>query len=133
MPKYPYFIPSDKIYKPWIKVSLGYRKTHKVTPAVIVALVDSGADVCFCSKDIGIWLGIQFSKKLFTTFTAANRSSFEAAKETAMLYTCGKNYECPFYFTDTLPHETPIILGQLGFFDHFKINFDLQNKEIEII
>ena len=32
-----------------------------------------------------------------------------------------------------LPHETPIILGQVGFFDHFKITFDVKNKEIEVI
>jgi len=76
---------------------------------------------------------ILFSKKSSTTFTAANRSSFKAVKETITLYTGERNYECPFYFSDTLPHETPIILGQLGFFDHFKITFDLKNKEIEIV
>ena len=32
-----------------------------------------------------------------------------------------------------LPFETPIILGQLGFFDHHKVTFDLENKEIEIM
>lgn len=132
MAKYPYFIPSPNVYKSWIRISLGYKKTHKVTPAAIVALIDSGADVCFCSKDIGLWLGIQFRNKKSTTFTAANGTTFEGIKEVVTLYVAGRSYECPFYFSDTLPHQTPVILGQLGFFDHFKITFDLENREIEI-
>ena len=133
MAKYPYFIPSPNVYKSWIRVSLGYKKTHKVTPAAIVALVDSGADVCFCSKNIGLWLGVQFRKKQEGKFTAANGTTFQAIKETITLHVAGKSYDCPFYFSDELPHVTPVILGQRGFFDHFKITFDLKNKEIEIV
>lgn len=133
MAKYPYFIPSLNVYKSWIRVSLGYKKTHKVTPGAIVALIDSGADVCFCSKNIGLWLGVQFRNKQEATFTAANGTTFEGIKEVITLYVAGGSYECPFYFSDTLPHQTPVILGQLGFFDHFKIAFDLKNKEIEIV
>ena len=44
----------------------------------------------------------------------------------------GKIYECPFYISSELPKETPIILGQLGFFDKFTIKFNLPKKEIEI-
>lgn len=133
MSKYQYVNPGPGVYKPWVSVSLGYRKTHKVTPAAIVALIDSGADVCFCSKDIGIWLGIQFKKAKPVIFTTANRTTFGAVKEMVTLYVCGTNYQCPFYFTEDLPRETPIILGQLGFFDHFEVNFDFKNKTIEII
>lgn len=133
MAKYPYYIPSPNVYKPWIRISLRYRKTHRITPGGIVALIDSGADVCFCAKIIGSWLGVQFRNKKPVTFTAANRTRFEAQEEMITLYVGGTSYECPFYFTDALPHETPIILGQLGFFDHFKVAFDLKNREIEII
>ena len=132
MAKYPYIVPAERVYKPWIQVRLGYQKTHKITPAPIVALIDSGADVCFCEKNIGLWLGAKLSKGETKTFTTANRGGFEAIKDTLILYVCGKRYECPFYFTNSLPRETPIILGQLGFFDHFKITFDLKNKEIDI-
>lgn len=133
MAKYPYYIPRDGVYKPWIPVALGYKKTHKITPVTIVALIDSGADVCFCSKDIGIWLGITFIGKPSVTFTTANGTPLNTLKETIKLYVGGKNYECPFYFSDQLPRETPIILGQVGFFDHFRITFDVKNKEIEIL
>ena len=132
MAKYPYYIPAPNAYKPWIKVSLNYRKTHRITPVSIVALVDSGADVCFCAKYIGEWLGIKFNKKQTSRFTTANNSRFIAIEETITLIACGKIFDCRFFFADDLPKETPIILGQLGFFEKFKITFDLKNKEIEI-
>lgn len=131
MPKYPYFIPAPGVYKPWIPIILGYKKTHRITKPV-TALIDSGADVCFCSKDIGIWLGVQFKKKKPVQFTAANNTTFDTYPDKITLYACGIQYECEFYFSDSLPRETPIILGQLGFFDHFKITFDVKNQEIEI-
>lgn len=133
MAKYPYYIPSPNVYKPWIRVSLGYKRTHRITPGNIIALIDSGADVCFCAKIIGSWLGVKFRNKKPVIFTAANRTKFDAIEEKITLYTSSGNYECTFYFSDNLPNETPIILGQLGFFDHFRVTFDLQNKEIEIV
>ncbi len=135
MPKYPYIILPGKprpVYKPDITVVLNYRKTHKVTPPIL-AMIDSGSDVCFCLKNIGEWLGIQFNKKKKAeVFTAANRSKFKARRENVTLFACGKNYNCPFFFTDVLPPRRPVILGQFGFFDHFKITFNIKDKEIEV-
>lgn len=133
MPIYPYFIPQGGVYKPWIPVRLNFKKTHKVTPHNITALVDSGADVCFCSEDIAFWLGSRDHKnKEHREFTTANGGKFMAYKEEIDLITAGKSYKCPFYISNELPRETPIILGQLGFFDHFKVIFDLPNKQINI-
>lgn len=132
MRKYPYYIPADNVYKPWITVSIGYKKSHKITPAPITALIDSGADVCFCSKDIGNFLGVNEKDKQKINFTTANSTSLPTFKEILTLYFGGRNYDCPFYISDKLPFETPIILGQLGFFDHHKVTFDLENREIEI-
>ncbi len=133
MRKFPYYIPAKKVYKPWIPVSIGYRKTHKVTPAQITALIDSGADVCFCSKSIVDYLGVDVKNKEKKVFTTANNTSLPTFLEILTLHVGGKNYECSFYISEKLPPETPIILGQLGFFDHHKVTFDLENKEIEII
>lgn len=135
MSKYPYVaLPSSigTIYKPWVGVNLCYKKTQKTTPKVM-ALIDSGADVCFCSSNIGLWLGINLKKKDKFTFTTANRTSFVAVKETITIYACNKIFNCLFYFAENLPRETPIILGQIGFFDHFKIAFHLKNKSMEIV
>lgn len=133
MRKYPYYIPAAKVYKPWITVSIGYKKTHKITPAPITALIDSGADVCFCSKDIADFLGVSQKGKEKVTFTTANRTPLHTFLEILTLYVGGRHYDCSFYISDKLPFETPIILGQLGFFDKHKITFDLESKEIEIV
>lgn len=133
MRKYPYYIPANKVYKPWIPIRLGYKKTHKVTPAPITALIDSGADVCFCSQVIADFLGIREKNQQKKLFTAANGTRFSTFEEILTLYVGGKSYECSFFISAKLPVETPIILGQLGFFDHHKIAFDLEHKEIEII
>lgn len=132
MRKFPYYIPQNKIYKPWIPVQIGYKKTHKITPASITALIDSGADVCFCSKDIADFIGVTSKNKEKAIFTAANGTPLPTFLEVLTLYIRGKSYECSFYISDKLPFETPIILGQLGFFDHHKVAFDLQNEEMQI-
>lgn len=132
MHKYPYYIPANKVYKPWIPVSIEYKKTHKIIPAPIIGLIDSGADVCFCSKEIANFLGVSDKNRQEVIFTTANRTPLPTFPVTLTLYVGGKNYDCSFYISEKLPPETPIILGQLGFFDHHKISFDLDNKEIEI-
>jgi len=131
--KYPYIIPQPEVYKPYIPVILNFKKTHKVT-SNIMALVDSGADVCFCSENIAFWLGSKDSKsKEHKEFTAANGESFFTYREDINLFVAGKSYICPFYISKKLPQPFPIILGQLGFFDHFSVKFDLPHKEIEIL
>ncbi len=133
MPQYPYYIPEDGVYKPWIPVRLNFKKTGKITPINITALIDSGADTCFCSEDIAFWLGAKDSKsKEHKEFITANGGKFMTYKVDLNLLACGKSYNCPFYVSKDLPRETPIILGQLGFFDRFKIKFDLSNKVIDI-
>lgn len=138
MPQIPYTILPSRtsakgVCKPLIPVILNYKKTHKVTPVAINALIDSGADVCFCADYIGIWLGINLNKnKKEEEYTCANGETFKAKPEIINLHVCGKQFDCKFFFTSTLPKNVPIILGQDGFFDHFKITFDKQNKLIDL-
>lgn len=134
MAKYPYkILPSadGQVYKPLIPVILGFNKTHKITSS-IYTLIDSGSDVCFCSMDIGLWLGIDFKNKKSVYFTAADNKQFETKKEIVSLYLQGKSYPCAFYFSKDLPPTSPVILGQIGFFDRFKVTFNLKNREITI-
>ena len=135
MLKFPYVaLPSKmgNVYKPLIKVRFNYLKTHKITLPV-VALIDSGADVCFCSDFIGAWLGIQFNKiKKDEEFTAANGQTFKAKPVNISVFIENINYKSTIYFTDVLPRQTPIILGQIGFFDRFKITFNATEGYIQI-
>ena len=107
------------------------RKTHKIT-LPIASLIDSGADICLCEKYIALWLGISFKGVKPKQFFAANGTPFDGYPAQTNLLACGKNINCTFYFVDGLPKPTPIILGQCGFFENFKVAFDLKNKEIEI-
>jgi hypothetical protein len=118
---------------PLIKVYLHNKKNHKFTPAPIQALIDSGADVCFCSDFIAAWLGINLNEvKNKQTFTTANRTTFTTKKAPLTIVVAGKSYETTFYFCDSLPRHTPIILGEIGFFDNFKIEFDWKNTSIRL-
>src|SRR4030042_3397999 len=132
MVKIPYTIPSPGVYKPWVPVRLGNTKSHKVMPVPVNALIDSGADVCFAASYLADWLKIQLDKKNVREFTAANNKRFEACKASVKIFVAGKNYVCSFYFADSLPPQTPLILGQHGFFDNNIVKFDLRNREIEI-
>ncbi len=135
MAQYPYrLVPpvSKNVYRPILKVQLGHPETKKFTPE-IKALVDSGADICMASMDIALWLGIEFdgSENSFSIETA-NSSISQAIKKTITLSTPETHYRCPFFFVD-IPPNKPILLGQQGFFDHFKVCFDFENKAFELI
>jgi len=123
MAQYPYSgLPSKfgPIFKPIIPVQLRYAKTHKITLPT-TALIDSGADVCFCADYIGIWLGIAINKiKKVHSFTAANGGQLLTKSTTVTLHVAGKKYDAAFHFCDTLPKQFPLILGQVGFFDNIE-------------
>ncbi|KKR32913.1 MAG: hypothetical protein UT63_C0028G0002 [Candidatus Gottesmanbacteria bacterium GW2011_GWC2_39_8] len=124
--------PHGHINKPLINIGLSSDKTHRVIPAQIKALIDSGADVCLCSEDISAWLGIKLNRKKSCSFTAANNQIFNAIPEYLTMSVFGKKYKSNFFISNNLPKNFPIILGQKGFFSQFKIVFDYKNLEIEI-
>jgi hypothetical protein len=126
-------VAKKEVYAPLAKVRLSFHKTHKITPVPVASLIDSGADVCFCADYIGIWLGIQLSRiKTVGEFTAANGSKFIAKPANICIQAYNKNYDYLMFFTSVLPKHTPIILGQIGFFDHFRLLFDFKNRDIGI-
>ncbi|HVZ11511.1 MAG TPA: hypothetical protein VG965_00625 [Patescibacteria group bacterium] len=87
----------------------------------------------FCSLEIASYLGSTKKGKRIRNFTAANGEEFATYKESFALHVGGKKYLCGFNVAEKLPKETPIILGQVGFFDHHVITFDIENKEITIV
>lgn len=122
---------NETVKKPWVKVRLGSKKTHKFT-SLVFALLDTGADVCFCSVYIADWLGVDYKKKKAEVFTAANGSKFEAKKIMLNLSIEKKEEECPFYVYKEIPQNCPIILGQKGFMYKHSIKFDAPNDCIEV-
>ena len=134
--EYPYLElpagPSKSVFKPIIPVRLSYKKTHKVIKFGLGALLDTGADVCFCDDSIGAWLGVNSKNKKKYSFTAANNQTFETYCEEVTLHIGGIQYQCPFFFSSTLPQNTRLILGTKGFFDHFLVTFNLPERLIKI-
>lgn len=130
---YPYIEPQRGVFLPWIMVRLGNKKAGTSLSKPVVALVDSGAEVCFCSKDIAEYLGVDLNRSQVQNFTTASNGTFAAYKVNDLkLYVCKRAYACEFYVTDSLPPQLPIILGQKGFFDHHHVQFDFKKKEMTL-
>ena len=120
------------IYRPYVRIWLCNPQSRKQTPR-IRGLIDSGSDICLASKDIALWLGIQFDgEEDMVSVATANGSISTAVKKTVIMTTEEGQYECPFFFVDGITPDEPPLLGQLGFFDHFKICFDLENKCFQV-
>ena len=134
MAKYPYIpLPGSKsIYRPYLRIKLSNPQNQKQTPR-IRGLIDSGSDICLASKDIALWLGIQFDGDENTVSIATGNGSIShAVKKTIIITTAEGQHESPFFFVDGITPDEPPLLGQLGFFDHFKVCFDLRNKSFEV-
>jgi hypothetical protein len=121
-----------KMYRPIIRIKLKYAQTGKATPQ-IRALLDSGADMCMAPLEIALWLGVTFDgTEQAVSIQTANGSISQAVKKTVTIATREGEYECPFFFVEGLNPTRTLLLGQLGFFDHFEICFDLPNRQFEI-
>lgn len=134
MAKYSYVpLPGNKaIYRPYLRVWLRNPDNQKQTPQ-IRGLIDSGSDICLASKDIALWLGIQFDgEEDIVSIATANGSISSAVKKAIILKTDEGQHECPFFFVEGITPDEPPLLGQLGFFDHFRVCFELKHKTFEI-
>lgn len=124
MATFPYFaFPSKtkrKIYFPALRVRLCYKHSRLTDP--ILALIDSGAEVSYCLKDIGTWLGVGFSKRKLFISRAADKHKFRGYKDEVSLFIAGEKINLPIIFTQNL--SFPIILGRKVFFKNFKITFE---------
>lgn len=132
MATFSYVQPQPGVFKPWIPIRVRSKKTHRLIPNPLYALIDSGADVCFAKKYIADYLGMKLHAQKNVEFTAANKTNFKAVKDILTITVAGKEYDIPIFFTDEIVDNSPIILGQYGFFDRFRITFD-RSKLIEII
>jgi hypothetical protein len=123
---------SQDIHRPYVRIWLHHPKSHKRTPQIL-GLLDSGSDICLASKDIALWLGIHFNgDEESIAIETANGSRSYAVKHPLIITTEERQYECPFFFVDGLSPDEPPLLGQQGFFDHFRVCFDWKNKTFEL-
>ena len=134
MPKYNYTqLPGSRtIYRPYIQIKIENPLNKKQTPP-IRALIDSGADICLASQELAIWLGVKFTGKESTVeITTANGTTALASKKKVILHIQNQKFNSFMFFAQKIPPDSAPLLGQLGFFDKFKICFNLQNKKFQI-
>lgn len=121
--------PRPAIY-PLIPVIFIYR--HQIINYTIKALVDSGAENCYCLKAIGDYLRIDFRWKKKIVSRAANQTEFTGYLENVFLMVGGKKIETPFIFTDQLDPDFPVVLGQKGFFSSFEVCFQKSQNTFSV-
>lgn len=96
------------------------------------ALIDSGADYCIFHAEMADLLGLEVKKGEKLTFFGTSGEPQIAYFHTVQIELAGWSMElyCGFsYDMQSLPYG---ILGQTGFFDRFKLEFDYVNKRIEL-
>ncbi len=106
--------------KPILNIVIG--KNGKATPQT--AIVDSGADIALMSTEIAGVLGIRArdcEKKFVSGINNIPLEGFVANIELQVEKMSGK-VEIPVLFVPGLQFNN--LLGQYGFFEHFRIRFD---------
>ncbi|HVS80103.1 MAG TPA: hypothetical protein VHE60_00040 [Pyrinomonadaceae bacterium] len=120
--------PSRPFPRPYLIVRLHHEERHKD----VIALVDSGADLCLFHSDIGRMLGIDIE--------AAPQLAFQGvsgARELAYLFRINlevrglNTISLDVGFTNSMAVGTGL-LGQRGFFEQFHVSFQLKEKFFEI-
>lgn len=120
--------PTRPFQRPYLIVRLTHGRKHKD----VIALVDSGADLCLFHSDIGRLLGIDVGSGSELAFQGVS-----GTKESAYLHrirlTVGdmNSISLDVGFTDSMAVGTGL-LGQQGFFEQFQIRFDLYGKIFEV-
>ncbi len=96
-------------------------------------LLDSGADTCVFDGSIGELLGLDVKAGTPMQFGGVqNATAGKAYLHTINLSLGGHRFAIPAIFSYDLSNKGYGILGQKGFFELFKVNFDYQKEEIEI-
>ena len=113
--------------RPMIEIFLSTRdKTREY-----LALIDSGADVTMLSTEIADTIGVDWKNcKRSNTMgiSGGSQTSYLGSMDVAVKG-IGETITIPVLFTEA---EIPILLGQEGFFDHYRIRFEKDHDVFEI-
>lgn len=97
-------------------------------------LIDSGADTCIMHADIARQLGLKVENGRRVTFRGVSSVKDSVGYLHDMDLRIGGNEikAVPVTFTDDIGLSGYGIVGQYGFFDKFKIQFDYKNGTVEL-
>ena len=116
---------------PRIPVVLTNPKTMAEIP--VMALVDSGASDILLDPQIGEMLGIDIAAGEKIVYAAVG-SRVVGYLHTLKLRIVGdrESHEVPCSFT-TISSDVRVVLGQRGFFEHYKVVFEKYKNQFEVI
>jgi len=119
--------------EPWFaRPIIPIRLTYKNNSLNISALIDSGADFCLFNAEIGRRLGIQIGSGKLHKFFGIEGSPIDTYFHSVKLQVIGIDHFIitPAAFTES--RGVVAVLGQVGFFDNFRVKFERDRNVIEI-
>ena len=120
--------PARPFHRPYLIVRLTNGTKHKD----VISLVDSGADLCLFHSDIGKLIGIDVEAGSEVAFQGVSGSNGIGYLHSIDLNVRGmSSISLEVGFTDSMAVGTGL-LGQQGFFEQFRISFQLKNRFFEI-
>lgn len=96
------------------------------------ALIDSGADFCIFHTEMAEILGIPIINGKKITFFGTGGTPQTAYFHNVQIELGGSSMDLYCGFSSDMKSLPYGILGHIGFFDQFKIEFDYQAKRIEL-
>jgi len=119
----------DQFYRPVIPITL--KNGDKIFK--YLALIDSGADQNIFHSNLTKILGIDIKKLKPYFFSGIKKDS--DAKGFLGIVEIGVEdifFDAPIIFSDDISDNGYGIVGQYGFFSHFRIKMNYQDKDIEL-
>src|SRR3989338_5442240 len=116
-------------WRPILPVTLKHNKKE----LKYIALLDSGADFNIFHSDIAMVLDIDLTKLSKSSFSGINKG-VRATMQMTIIEIGIDNYtfNAPVYFSSDISPDGYGIVGQLGFFNKFKITFNFDKRKIEL-
>lgn len=118
------------ILAPLVEAKIYYRQQ---TARPFLVYLDTGSDFCFFDSRIGELLGVAVKTGKQLETKGIGGGFFKSYFHQVKLEIAEVKYSTEVGFVDNLSQISAGILGQIGFFDHFKTCFDLKNDVIEVV
>jgi hypothetical protein len=118
----------DGFLRPIIRAEVCAARNKDGVPCAV--LVDSGADFCIFKYEIGEILGLNVRSGDRIKFKGINGAVSTGYAHKVWLGLKGRAIKLPVVFTSAIKKGNLQVVGQLGFFEQFKVNFDYQKQTV---
>jgi hypothetical protein len=125
---YKYKFYGDGVYRPIVRVSL----FHQDKGFDYELLVDSGADMCMFGMEVGLFLGIDFSRSKKGTVAGVGGEPMTYYCAPVRLEVAGASFIVEAGFLSRVSQFDYGVAGRQGFFDQFLVTFNEPNKFVQL-